>query len=248
VENLKAPDIELIAADVGATIPELRAMAFAVARAEVVAVIEDHVIVPRGWARSMLAAHAAGAEVVGGSVENAATERLVDKAAFLCEYSHCLVPPSGPSDWVVGNNVTYRRSLLERFKTVIDEHMWENHLHDALKGAGVTLVSDPAIRVGHKKHYTVAEYSHQRYLYSRSFAGMRVSGVGAARKLAYGFAAFLLPPILLFRLFSRVWTTGKHRNSLVASLPLQAVFVSSWAAGEIVGYWFGPGDSLRKVC
>src|SRR5262245_9187437 len=74
------------------TMSDMRAMAFAQARADSVAVIEDHVIVPDGWAAHLLAAQARGEEVVGGSVENAATARLVDWAAFLCEYSQLLPP------------------------------------------------------------------------------------------------------------------------------------------------------------
>jgi len=31
-------------------------------------------------------------------------------------------------------------------------------------------------------------------------------------------------------------------------LPLLAVFVVSWAFGEMVGYVAGPGDSLARVC
>jgi hypothetical protein len=58
-------------------------------------VIEDHVIVPLDWARRLLDAQAASRAVVGGSVENAATERLVDWLLFSANtataFHHC--PP-----------------------------------------------------------------------------------------------------------------------------------------------------------
>ena len=241
--------VRLLEAPPGTTIPALRAMAFAVARADVVGVIEDHVIVPPDWAARMLAAHREGAEVVGGAVENAARGRVVDEAAFLCEYSHCLVPPpAGPAPWVTGNNVTYRRRLLDRFKDVIARGGWENLLHDAMRDAGVPLMSRPDIRVGHLKHYTVAEYMTQRYLYSRSYAGTRVSGAPLWRRLFYGAAAFALPPLLLARIVSNVRRAGRYRRELILSLPLLVVFVVAWAAGEVVGSWFGAGDALGKVC
>ncbi|CAN5819148.1 hypothetical protein BH23GEM7_BH23GEM7_03510 [soil metagenome] len=242
------PEVRLIEAPAGTTIPALRALALREARAEVVGVIEDHVIVPPDWSLRMLEAHREGHEVVGGRVENAARERLVDWAAFLCEYSHCLSPPVGPAPWVTGNNVTYRRRLLESFRPVVDEQRWENRLHEALQEAGVTLISRPDIEVGHKKHYTAGEYVHQRYLYARSFAGMRVEGSGVPRRFAYGLAAFALPPVLLYRIVSRVRQAGRHGRELVRSLPLLAVFSVAWASGEMVGYWFGPGNSLGKVC
>ncbi|MBA2390025.1 MAG: glycosyltransferase [Geodermatophilaceae bacterium] len=242
------PEVRLLEAGPDVTIPDLRALAFEQARAEVVGVIEDHVIVPPDWAERMLEAHSAGAEVVGGAVDNAADQRWVDWAAFLCEYSHCLVPPTGPADWVTGNNVTYRRTLLQRFRDTVGQGRWENHLHDAMRDAGITLVSRPDIRVGHKKHYTAAEYLHQRYLYARSYAGMRLRGAGTWRKLGYGSAALALPPLLFTRIVSRVLRSGRHRRELMRSLPLLALFVTAWATGEVVGYWRGDGDSLQKVC
>ncbi len=42
--------VHILEADEGTTIPDLRAIAFARATADAVAVIEDHVIVPAGWA------------------------------------------------------------------------------------------------------------------------------------------------------------------------------------------------------
>ena len=121
-------------------------------------------------------------------------------------------------------------------------------LYFEMAGQGIPLVCRPDIKVGHKKHYTVGEYLSQRYLYARSYAGARVRGQGLAKRAAYGFAAFALPPLLFYRTVSRVVSKGRHRGELIRSLPLLALFVSSWAAGEIVGYFAGPGDSLSKVC
>ena len=243
------PAVRLLEAPADTTIPRLRAIAFAAATAPAVAVIEDHVIVPHGWARRLLDAQRAGAAVVGGTVENAATERIVDWAAFLCEYSHCIPPlPAGPSEWLTGNNVVYPRELLARFRAVIDAGHWENHLHDALREHGVVLVCQPEISVGHRKHYRVREYLEQRYLYARSYAGARVAGAGRAIRIGFGLAAFALPPLLFWRTVARVLAKRRHLAELAASLPLLALFVTAWAAGEVVGYWAGPGDALRRVC
>ena len=243
------PWVRLLEADHGTTIPALRARAFVQATGDFVAVIEDHVIVPSGWARRLLDAAREAEQVVGGSVENAATERVVDWAAFLCEYSHCILPlPAGRAEWLTGNNVIYPRALLGRYTELLAAGGWENQFHDALRRDGVRLECRPEIRVGHKKHYTIGEYLSQRYLYARSYAGARVAGAPVARRLAYGAAAFALPPLLFYRTVSRVVAKRRHRAELVRSLPLLALFVTSWALGEVVGYWAGPGDSLAKVC
>jgi hypothetical protein len=242
------PWARVLAAPPRATIPALRAQGFDAARAPSVAVIEDHVLVPRGWARALLAAQAE-APVVGGAVANAACDSVEDWAAFLCEYSHCLQPlPAGPAEWVTGNNVVYPRALLQRHRALLTPERWENHLHDALRRDGVTLLCRPDIVVGHKKHYTVGEYLSQRYLYARSYAGARVAGAGRVRRLAYGAAALALPPVLLGRIVTRVLGKRRHRAELARGLPLLLLFVTAWAAGEVVGAWRGAGDALERVC
>lgn len=244
------PDVRVLDAPAGTTIPDMRMIAFAAASAPVVAVIEDHVHVPPGWAGQMLRAQQLGETVVGGAVHNAATERMVDWAAFLCEYSHLLPPlPDGPVASITGNNTTYRRELLERFRDATTSGRWEDHLHAVLQENGIQLYCHPEIVVGHKKHYTVAEYTSQRFLYARSYAGARVSRESLARRLVYGIAAAtVLPPLLLTRIVRRVWARPAYRPVLLRTLPLLPLFVAAWAAGEVAGAWLGPGDALSRVC
>ena len=241
------PEARLLTAAPGTTIPALRAMAFAAARADVVGVIEDHVLVPTDWARRMLALQAQGEQVVGGSVRNAATERLVDRAAFLCEYHEGLSPAAGPSAGVTGNNVTYRRSLLETHRAAWTAERWENHLHDALRRDGVVLHAHPDITVNHEMHYTVGNYLEQRYLYSRSWAGMRLAGAPVGRRLVMGLLAFALPPVVLLRIVRRARAVPAYRSAVWPALPLLALFTVAWALGEVVGSWFGGGDALARV-
>jgi hypothetical protein len=239
----------VIAVPAGTTSPRMREVAFAAATGDAIAVIEDHVVVPSGWARALLEARRETGAVVGGSIDNAARSSVIDWAAFLCEYSHCITPlPSGPSSALPGNNVVYDRELLARYRNVIAEGKWENNLHDAMHRDGVPMVLRPDIGVGHKKHYTVGEYLSQRFLYARSYAGERVRGMPFTRRLAYGAAAFALPPLLMYRTVARVLAKRRYRVQLALSIPLLVVFIASWTAGEIVGYWMGPADSLSRVC
>jgi hypothetical protein len=243
------PDVRVIDVETTVTIPAMRAIGFASATSPAVAVIEDHVIVPSGWARRLVDALGGAERVVAGTVENAATGTVLDWAAFLCEYSHCLPPlPAGPATWLTGNNVVYPKALLDRYRHVINDGRWENHLHDALRRDGVPLICHPEIVVGHKKHYTFGEYFSQRYLYARSYGGARVAGAPFWRKAAYGVAAMALPPLLFYRTVTRIMSKGRHQDWLLKSLPLIAVFTLAWAGGEVVGSWRGPGDSLSKVC
>ncbi len=242
------PRAKIIATPADATIPEMRKIGFAAAAAPIIAVIEDHVIVPDDWAARIKAAIDGGADVVGGPVENAAVDTQVDWAAFLCEYSAILPPlPGGESDWLPGNNVAYRSDLLRGYQSVIDEGKWENRLHDAMRADGVRLTLLPDLIVGHKMHYTFKLYLSQRYLYARSYAGARVREKSAPVRIAYGFAAFVLPALMYVRTVQRIMKKGRHLDRLWPSLPMLAAFTCSWGAGEVVGYWFGAGNSLSKV-
>lgn len=245
------PWVRVLPAPGKATIPDLRAMAFMAARAPHVAVIEDHVLVPPGWPTAMIEArrNEPGEVVIGGSVKNSATERRVDRAAFLCEYSHLLPPlPGGEAEWLTGNNTLYDRAALLRHTAALGEDRWENELHAALRSSGVRLIRRPEIEVHHRKHYSVGEYLHQRYLYARAFAGARLRQRSPAWKMAYGVAALGLPVVLLFRILGNARRGGEHLGELVRSLPLLALFAASWGAGEVVGAWFGPGDAISRVC
>jgi glycosyltransferase involved in cell wall biosynthesis len=243
------PDASVLAVSPDTTIPQMRKAAFEAARGDAVAVIEDHVIVPPGWARALLDARRETGAVVGGSIDNAARTSIVDWAAFLCEYSHCITPlPSGPTSSLPGNNVVYDRALLTRYRDTIAAGKWENYLHDAMHRDGVPMVLRPEIGVGHKKHYTVGEYLSQRFLYARSYAGERVKEMPLAKRLAIGAAAFALPPLLMYRTVARVLAKRRYRVQLVLSIPLLVLFIISWTAGEVVGYWTGPADSLSRVC
>lgn len=242
------PSIAVLPVAPRTTIPDMRALAFRRARADAVAVIEDHVLVPRDWSRQLLDALADGHDVVGGSVDNAALTRTVDWAAFLCEYSH-LTPPlaAGETDTLTGNNVVYRRTVLEKYSATASEGRWEDHLHRAMRRDGIALTCRPEICVQHKMHYRVGEYVAQRYLYARAYAGLRRLDMGTARRVAFGVGTGVLPAVLLCRIIRRVVVNSRYRSHLVRSLPLLVVFVCAWAAGETVGYAAGPGDALSRV-
>jgi hypothetical protein len=242
------PEATILPVGPDATIPEMRALGFRHARGGAIAVIEDHVVVPPDWPRRLLDALAEGADVVGGSVQNAATTTTVDWAAFLCEYSHMLAPVGGNRvEGLTGNNVVYKRALIEKYAAVLGEGRWEDHFHTTLRNDGIALVCRPDIAVGHRMHYRIRDYVGQRYLYARAYAGGRGQTMTAAMRAGFAVGACALPPLLFARIVSRVRSSGRHQAELVRSLPLLVLFVCAWAAGEAVGYAMGAGNALARV-
>jgi glycosyltransferase involved in cell wall biosynthesis len=229
-------------------VPELRAIGIAHSRGDVVAVTEDHCIPAEDWFERIVARHRGPYAAVGGAVENAATERLVDWAVFLCEYSRYVNPvPRGVTDDIPGNNVAYKREALAHIQDLLDAGRWEHFLHWRLQEAGLELCSDPANVVHHRKSFTIREFLEQRFHYGRSFAGMRVEGGPFWRRLMFAFGSPILPPLLLGRIADRLFRRRRHRLIFLRSCPLLALFTLSWTAGELIGYLTGPGDSLARV-
>jgi hypothetical protein len=238
-------------------IPQMRAEGIARTGAPAVAILEDHVLVRPGWAQAMLASLSPSTPVVAGALENAATDTVADWAAFLCEYSHVLPPlPSGTVASLPGNNTVYRRDVLTRHVDLLRGGAWEDELHRAIQADGHLLTSRPEIVADHRKHFSVGEYASQRFLYSRAYAGRRSGGGGGGgareggtlgRRVGLALKSLALPVVLFLRISRRVAARPGYRRKLASSLPLLALFTVVWAAGELVGYVAGGGDSLSKV-
>jgi glycosyltransferase involved in cell wall biosynthesis len=242
------PWVKLIEAPATTTIPELRALAFGQSSGDLVAVLEDHCLAEKNWAQGMMRAHDEGHPVVGGSVENAACERFVDWAAFFCEYSGAMNPvPAGEVDAVPGNNVSYRRWVLERFRKNMEAGEWDFILHERMRASGIPLYSVPSIMVFHKMSMDLKGALLQKFHFARAIAGTRFGDKKWLRRTIYGMGAFLLPILLSGRIFPCVWTKRRHRRELLLSSPFLIMLLLSWGLGEAVGYFFGAGSSPTKV-
>lgn len=243
------PHVRLIDVPARRGIPELRAQGIAKSTGDLVAVIEDHCIVRPNWFSEILRAHASGEyTAVGGPVENACDERLVDRAVFLCEYSGTMLPaPEGEVDGVPGNNVAYRREAFQAVDPATLAGCWEFFIHEEMKKGGARFRSVPAMVLDHKKEFGFLYFLSQRFHYSRSFAGMRRSRVSPPKRLLYALASPALAPLMLYRTARQVQEKGREQKTFLASLPMLTAFMISYAVGEGVGYLFGPGNSLLKV-
>ena len=242
------PGVKLIEAHPQTPIPHLRALAFRETVADVVAVLEDHCIVEPDWARRMIEAQRGDYPVIGGSVENAACDRLADWAFYFCEYSQAMKPmPEGEVEDIVGNNTTYKREVLERFWHHIENGVWDSILHKHMRIAHLPLYAIPSITVHHKMSASLPWFITQKYHFARAFAGTRFDGSARLRRTVYGACAVFLPFILAQRIALRVWRKGAHRREFLLSFPILMLLLLSWGVGEAIGYMFGPGSSEAKV-
>lgn len=243
------PDVHLIPFSERKSVPELRSAGILASCGDIVAITEDHCLPTPDWYTSIWRAHAQHPEpAIGGAVDNAATDRLIDWAVYFCEYSNYISPvPSGIVHDLPGPNVSYKRSALTALRDLIEKGYWETFLHWRLESQGQQLRSDPSIRVLHKKHFRFEAFLAERFHYARAFAGTRIESISPPRRLFYTIFSLFLPPLLIVRIGRRVWSRGQHLDKFVRALPIILLFMLAWAAGEFVGYIIGPGESALQL-
>ncbi|MCC7391723.1 glycosyltransferase [Candidatus Sumerlaeota bacterium] len=231
------------------TIPELRAFGMLRSKGEIVAITEDHCIAPRDWFQQMVKAHEThDCDAAGGAIENAAIHRIIDWAVFFCEYLRYMNPiPEGYTHDIPGNNASYKRPVLEVMRDLLEGGYWEGFLHARLVEKQKKIYCSPAMVILHKKSFGFGEFLSQRYHYGKSYAGMRNEISTPAKRLFYIVFSPLLPPVLVYRMVKLTMLKKRFRKEAILSIPYLLTFSLFWAAGEFMGYVFGPGDSLAKV-
>jgi hypothetical protein len=242
------PQVQVIPVEGHPSIPALRAIGIKRAKGRIIALLEDHCIAQSGWLRAIEQAHEAGHQAIGGPVENGCIDRIVDWAAFFCEYApFCGPAPSGPVPVIPGNNAAFDRGLFECLQPELRAEAWDPVWLARLSQQGVVFHSTPEMAVLHKISFGYSEFLAQRYHYSRSFAGMRLSGAPWWKRIGYAAGTLLLPGVLLVRLVGIIGRKRQCWKPFACSLPVLLTFLASWAVGEGVGALFGPGRSLQRV-
>lgn len=242
------PGVKLLRFSERLSIPELRAIGMSHATSDIVIITEDCCIPREDWLQEIIKAHELGYEAVGGAIENESADRIVNWAAYLCEYSHSMPPiPYGEVDGIAGNNASYRRETLDKVDESVKKNYWEFFLHEELKKLGVRFLSVPTIMVHKKKEFSFLCFLTQRFHYSRSFADMRRRRVSLPKRILYVFFSPFLPLLMMQRIAQEVFRKKRRRKEFLLSLPLMTVFLLSYALGEFIGYLLGPGKSLIKV-
>lgn len=244
------PEIVLAAAPHDTPITKLRSIGIQHAHGEILAFTEDHCSPAPQWIETIRDRMTqTSCVVVGGVVENARTERLRDWAAFLTEYAGAVRSEADEHapQGLPGNNVAYRRSVIHGLSDTLESGRWESFYHQQLERDNAALYFEPKLLVMHDRPFDFFYFVKQRFVFSRSFAGMRNQSFTKMQRVKYGCASVLLPPLLLLRGFMTLFKKKRHVARYLQCLPLIAVYVTAGAAGEGVGYFFGDGESLRQV-
>jgi len=237
----------------GNTVFQLRAIGLAEARGEVVAVTEDHCRVAPDWCEQVLRAHRENphAAVIGCVVDNGAVDSLWDRASFFISGGAFLPPiANGERPTIAGQaNISYKRWALP--ENLPPHGIVESDYTRDLRGSGRILISDDRLVVVHVLPLGALGNCLIHYHDGRTSAGFARAKLGRAQCIYHVLRALLMPLRVAkdsLRITARmVVRKPAYRWQALMSWPLIVVILHFHAAGELMGYLYGPGNSPHRL-
>lgn len=236
----RRPGLRLLELAPGSGVPSLRGAGLRASSGEVVALLEDHLRPAPGWLDALRARHAQSASrlAVGGAVDPVDTGRLIDWAAYFCEYGWHMSPVcEGAAALLTAANISYKRAALAMFGEL---DAWETVWHARLRDRGQELFRDPDMVVLHERRFFLGPFVRERIAYGRDYAATRARGMTPGERIARAVSAPVLPFVLATRLGASVFRKRRNRWKFIAALPWTLLFLAAWALGEEIGYVAGP--------
>ena len=238
------PHVTHVPMPAGTTVPHLRAEGIRRSTGEVVALAEDHCTFAPDWCAELRKAHQLPYAAIGGAVENAAAGRAIDWAVYFYDYGKFMLPlEAGPVTALSGNNVAYKRQILQQMEPAFREGLFEPFLHGELIRRGHSLYLAPSVVVYHDKRYKARHAIAQAYHLARDYAARRVFSASVPKKCLFAAASLALPILLPARIVLRTLRKRRLILQLVRSFPYLLLLTGSWSAGEFCGYLAGSGQS-----
>lgn len=242
------PGVAFIPLPEKATLPRLFQAGISRSTGGIIALTDTMCEPDPGWVRAILEAHKAPAPVIGGAVEMNGISRLIDWAAYFCEYGQFMLPlTNGPTTEVPGNNLSFKRRALDDGKEFTHDGFWKTYWCRKLQEEGIELELRPSIIVYYQRTLELIPFLVRRFHHGRCFAGMRVARASLLMRVAYAAGSFLLPFVFLSRTISRVVPKKRYLTRFFLSLPIVALAIVSWSIGECCGYLSGAGKSCAHV-
>jgi len=226
-----------------------RAEAVRIARAPVVAFVEEHCIVADGWAEAVLEAFETGPwAAVGYTFGNANPGTWVSRGCHVAAYGPWMAPGGdGEVPDVAGNNLAFRRDLLlaqgDRLPLMLfpDAIMRQQLIRD-----GRRFFVSAAAACLHESPTRLGFVLGASYAFCRLMAARRVETRGWQpwRRVLYAVgAASAAPALRMWRLLRGVAAHPGRWWAVVEGLPVVLAVYVCGSIGESVGYLFGAGGA-----
>ncbi|MBA2524655.1 MAG: glycosyltransferase, partial [Pyrinomonadaceae bacterium] len=230
------PAIKVVRPGEDKLMPELWEIGINQTEGDVVALTTAHFVPDQNWIAEILKAHQSTYAGIGGAIENDESAGLISWAVYFCRYSPYMLPFREVTvDDFAGDNASYKRAALDRFRDARRKGFWELFIHNEMRKEGLELLLTPKIVVYHQKSFSLPSFMSQRFWHGRQFGGERASSISPLKRLIYILLSPLIPAVFLLRITRRVFDKRKHIRKYLLSLPILTLFLLGWAAGELTG-------------
>ncbi|MEO6051186.1 MAG: glycosyltransferase family 2 protein [Pyrinomonadaceae bacterium] len=231
-----------------AGIPVLAGAGIKQSKGEIIALTDSSCVVSTDWVSEVRAAHRSSSLVIGGAVDVSGPMKMIDWAAYFCEYGQFMPPlKAGRVEVLPGINISFKRSALEKQIQYVEPEFWKTYWCEKLKEEGVELFSEPAMLVHYAKTFEVIPFFIRRFHHGRCFAGMRSRQLSFSKRMVYVGGSLTLPLILLYRTIATILTKKQFLTELVLSFPYIVLAIGFWSIGEFCGYLAGKGKSCELI-
>lgn len=234
-----AENVSVLCGEPGSLIPHLWRDGIRAARGPLVAVTTAHCLPALDWVERLLVADLTASAGIGGVIENDPASDAKGWAVYLLRYMR-YAPPQQAREVaeIAADNAVYRRQEIVRHDDLLRKKgFWEPSFHARFAADHLSLRLDPTLRVVHRNRYTVRQFMGQRWAHGREFGLARARSADPLRRVFL--AAF--SPAIPFVYFGKLckWILGKkeYRLYFLKAMPWFVLFMLSWNAGEIYGYF-----------
>lgn len=239
------PSTEFVLAPSDADIPLMRVLGSARAKGEYIVFTEDRCVASPSWLEQLLREHQGGEDIVGGPIEPGDIRGRTGWAVYLCEYAALMLPVNEKT--LPGNNLSIRRSMLERVDAEFRASAWEADIVARLSQEGARVSVSPGAVLYKAITMTLGTALAQRSHFSRTLAAARAKRMPKLERFARTLAAPVLPALILLRIATSVFKKKRYRGRFLSSLPHILLLMIAYTGGEVAGYVAGSGTSPTRV-
>ncbi len=230
------------------SIAQARAAGIFAARAPIVVLSENHSFPAPDWAEVLIRAHQNSWIAVGPAVTSGNSKSIISWALHFIAYGQWSDPvQAGVVEDLPGHNSSYKREILIRYDSQLAALLEaETILHGDLINKGWQLYLEPKAKTVHFSSIKFSVGIQELYHYGRMFGAARARRWNYLRRFFFACGAGFIPWVRLQRILRDIQRSPR-RDLLPSVLPAMIVLLIASAAGELIGYLFGTGDSLQKM-
>lgn len=242
------PDVRLLHFERPLTASQLLREGLRQACGQIIAVTDTYCRFPPDWLARLYKAHEADYPVIGGAVENGNPDGLLNWACFYADYVSFVLPARrAATPLLAGNHVSYKKWVIEHQLNSMGDGFFKVFFHWDLERLGVRFLFDPELVVHYTRRSAFRDFLRRYYRNGTFFALFRCKRISPANRFLRLLASPVLPLILLYHRARAVAGKKGHRVRFLLSVPLLAIFVTAWAAGEFMGYLSGAESLSREI-